>query len=66
MIKDDKSLSTLSQALREGDPDAGRGMAERRWGQDAPISTSSPQDQKDRAKAIAILMIVLALLSRAL
>ena len=64
MIKDKTHLAMLSHALREGDSDAGRGMAEHRWAQDAPVPTNSPQDEKDRAKAIAIIMIVLALFTR--
>ncbi len=59
-----KQLKRWGLELREGDGEAGRGLAEFRWGQDPIGPPDESDDDLERAKAIAILGIVLALFSR--
>ncbi len=60
-----RQLTVWSHELREGDNAAGRGLAAARWGQGGAGPATESDDELDRAKTIAILMVVLALFSRA-
>lgn len=60
-----KQLTVWGHELREGDSAAGRGLAEARWGQGGAGPPAESDGELDQAKTIAILMVVLALFSRA-
>ena len=64
MKVNEKQLTVWSHELRGGDGEAGRGLADYRWGQGGNGRSIGNDDELDQAKAFAILMVVLALFSR--
>ncbi len=65
MIYDERQLTRWSHALRLGSPEAGRRLACHRWSGTRTGAPASGEDEEDKAKTLAILLVVAALFSRA-